>query len=88
MSSHQKFMSLGIDVSVLSLLSAFKIKIDTTDKAIKTCHRQLNPNKGDVREALPGARGGHRAPASFSALESPKGQKSCFHTSLDHFQLI
>ena len=41
MSSHQKFMSLGIDVSVLSLLSAFKIKIDTIDKGTKTCHRQL-----------------------------------------------
>ena len=25
---------------------------------------------------------------SFSALEPPKGQKSCFHISLDHFQLI
>ena len=25
---------------------------------------------------------------SFSPLEPPKGQKSCFHISLDHFQLI
>ena len=25
---------------------------------------------------------------SFSALEPPKGEKSCFHLSLDHFQQI
>ena len=49
----------------------------------------INPNKGDVREALPGGGGlGPGAPLSFSALEPQKGQKSCFHISLDHFQLI
>ena len=82
MSSHQKFMSLGIDVSVLSLLSAFKIKIDTTDKAIKTCHRQLNPNKGDVREALPGAGGAPGPPPYLSLLWSPKKVKNHISTQV------
>ena len=49
----------------------------------------INPNKGDVREALPGAGGGGGGkgfpPPSFSALEPPKGQKSCFHITWDNF---
>ena len=57
------------------------------EKNSKKRSNNFNPNKGDVREALPGA-GGPLGHPSFSALESPKGQKSCFHISLDHFQLI
>ena len=43
----------------------------------------LNLNEGDIREALPGV-----GALSLSALEPLKGEKSCFHISLDYFKLI